>query len=169
MPQLSHQYHCVNDANCYAHWTTVQGLQYQYKYASVGAAIVWSWCFLLCENRCNEHPRLATCQDRTQLVEQRSYLTCNLNLFSFFFCFSHLLFQRALTLFSHLFWLLSNFKPVPHFWSPSVHIHFTARSEKHARLVQWDHSLWSGFIVDASHSPPPGPLSAAPSPLDLSL
>ncbi len=82
MPQLSHQYHCVNDANCYAHWTIVQGLQYQNKYASVGAAIVWSGWLLLCENRCKAHPSLATCQEATRLLDWRSHLTCNLNFFS---------------------------------------------------------------------------------------
>lgn len=34
MPQLSHQSHCANVANCYVHWSTVRGLRYQYKRAS---------------------------------------------------------------------------------------------------------------------------------------
>lgn len=112
MPQLSHQYHCVNDANCYAHWTIVQGLQYQYKYASVGAVIVHNWWFLLCEKRCNERLSLATCQETTQLVEQRSHLTCNL-IFSPLFlslCLSHFLRQRVVTSLSHLFGLFSSSK-----------------------------------------------------------
>lgn len=73
MPQLSHQYRCVNDANCYAHWTIVQGLQCEHKYGSV-AVLVCSWSLLLYENRCNEHPSLAACQETAQLAEQRSSL-----------------------------------------------------------------------------------------------
>lgn len=73
MPQLSHQYRCVNDANCYAHWTIVQGLQCEHKYGSV-AVLVCSWSLLFYENRCNEHPSLAACQETAQLAEQRSSL-----------------------------------------------------------------------------------------------
>lgn len=34
MPQFSHQYHCAEAANRYAHWSIVRGLQNHYKYVS---------------------------------------------------------------------------------------------------------------------------------------
>ena len=69
MPQLSHQYHCVNDAKRYAHWTIVPALHDQ----CLGAATA----VLLCEGRCNERSGLAARQVPTQWVEQRSHLMCN--------------------------------------------------------------------------------------------
>lgn len=69
MPQLSHQYHCANVANCYAHWSIV----YQYKYGSQYAAGGVSFV-KICEIRIQTWQIF---RKKTQLAEQRWNISCS--------------------------------------------------------------------------------------------